>query len=92
MKFPEVGEEQDQNRQKKQFVWQSTPKSDSQTWAISPEGSDPADAVCFTMRSYLVARDSKHSDSTHPVGYSTCQPSRRYGLKKVEIIPASENR
>ena len=28
----------------------------------------PIDAI----RSYVVARDSKDSDSTHPVGYSTC--------------------
>jgi hypothetical protein len=83
MKFPALGEQQGQNRQKKKFVWQSTPNSDAQTFALSPEG-DPADATCFTIRSYVVARDSKYSDSTHPVGYSTCHPARRYGLKKVE--------
>jgi hypothetical protein len=91
MKFPAAGEEQDQNRQEKKFVWESTPNSDRQTFALSPDG-DPADATCFTIRSYVVARDSKNSDSTHPVGYSTCHPARRYGLKKVETIPASKNR
>lgn len=56
-------------------------------FVITPAGDFGADAFCFKMRSYVVARDSKHSDSTHLVGYSTCQPARRYGLKKVESEP-----
>jgi hypothetical protein len=40
-----------------------------------------ADATCFTMRSYVVARDSKDSDSTHPTGYSTCQPASKYRVR-----------
>jgi len=39
------------------------------------------DGLCYTMRSYVVARDSKHSDSTHPVSYSTCQKASRYRLR-----------
>ena len=34
MKFPALGEQQGQNRQKKKFVWQSTPNSDAQTFAL----------------------------------------------------------
>jgi len=36
-----------------------------------------ADTTCLSMRTYVVARDSKDSDSTHPAGYSTCHPSDR---------------
>jgi hypothetical protein len=39
------------------------------------------DTTCFSIRSYVVARDSKHSDSTHPAGYSTCRRASRYHLK-----------
>jgi hypothetical protein len=40
-----------------------------------------ADSYCLKIRSYLVARDSKTSDSTHLVGYSTCLPASRYRLR-----------
>ena len=50
------------------------------------------DTTCYTIRSYVVARDSKHSDSTHPAGYSTCQPASRYGLKTTDIRIESVNR
>jgi hypothetical protein len=50
------------------------------------------DTFCLKMRSYVVARDSKNSDSTHPVSYSTCQPSSRYGLKTTEIRSQSIDR
>jgi hypothetical protein len=39
------------------------------------------DKVCYTMRSYIVARESRGSDSTKPVDYSICQPSSKYELK-----------
>ena len=51
-----------------------------------------ADSFCFTMRSYVVARDSKDSDSTHPVGYSTCRRSSRYHLKTTVGEPVSLQR
>ena len=44
-----------------------------------------ADATCYSIRSYVVARDAKDSDSTHPAGYSTCLPSDRYHVKSAEI-------
>lgn len=45
--------------------------------------------LCYKIRSYVVARDSKDSDSVHPVGYSTCQPASRYRLKKTQIQTGS---
>lgn len=41
------------------------------------------DTTCYTIRSYVVARDSKDSDATHAAGYSTCQPSTRFRLKST---------
>jgi hypothetical protein len=51
---------------------------------VSPRGRLDADTTCYTLRAYIVARDSKHSDSTHPVGYSTCHPATRYRLKTAD--------
>ncbi len=42
---------------------------------------------CFKIRSYVMARDSKGSDATHLVGYTTCVPALRYGVRKVETAP-----
>jgi hypothetical protein len=39
--------------------------------------------TCFTIRAYRVARESPDSDSTRPVGYSTCQPTTRFQLKEA---------
>jgi len=39
------------------------------------------DHYCLKIRSYLMARDSKYSDSTHLVGYSTCLPASKYRLR-----------
>jgi hypothetical protein len=44
-----------------------------------------ADAYCLKIRSYVVARDSKNSDSVHPVGYTTCVPASRFRLKTATI-------
>ena len=53
----------------------------ARTLVMGLNGPLDADATCFTIRSYVVARDSKDSDSTHPTGYSTCQPASRCRLK-----------
>ena len=50
---------------------------------VSKDSSQP-DVTCYSIRSYIVARDSKDSDSTHPAGYSTCQRADRYRLKSAE--------
>ena len=51
-----------------------------------------ADTTCYAIRSYVVARDSRDSDSTHPVGYSTCQPSNRYQVRSANIRVESSDR
>ena len=40
-----------------------------------------ADHYCLKIRSYLMARDGKNSDSTHLAGYSTCLPASGYRLR-----------
>jgi len=37
-----------------------------------------SDATCYSIRSYLVVRDSPHSDTTHRDGYTTCVPAARF--------------
>ena len=44
------------------------------------------DTLCYSIRSYVVKRDSKHSDSVHPAGYSTCVPAARYRLKTADAL------
>jgi hypothetical protein len=51
-----------------------------------------ADTTCYAIRSYVVARDSQDSDSTHPAGYSTCQPSNRYQVKSADLRVVSGDR
>jgi hypothetical protein len=48
--------------------------------------------TCYYIRSYLMARDSKDSDSTHLVGVSTCQPARQYGVKTTVLQPHAVGR
>jgi hypothetical protein len=43
------------------------------------------DSICYAIRSYVVARDSKDSDSVHLVSSSTCVPSRIYRFKRVKV-------
>lgn len=75
--------------------WRLLPKKDSDKdtgliLGLNPQelGSEgvpvAAETYCFSIRSYVVARDSKHSDSVHPVGYSTCVPASRYRLKTAD--------
>ncbi len=49
--------------------------------SISEAGNSGGE--CYAIRSYVVARDSKDSEATHPVAYSTCQPASRYQLRKT---------
>lgn len=51
---------------------------------MPPVETQMADAgACYSIRSYVVARDSKDSDATHLVGYSTCRPANRYRVWKT---------
>jgi len=52
---------------------------------LGPDGQLTDDTTCLYIRSYVFARDSKDSDSTHPVSYSTCQPASRYRVKTTEM-------
>jgi hypothetical protein len=61
---------------------------------LGPDGlsqeTSQGDTLCYAMRSYKVARDDQHSDSTHAVGYSTCQPAARYHVHTTqESMPVS---
>ncbi len=56
------------------------------------DGQLADDTLCYAIRSYVVARDSKGSDSTHPVGYSTCQKASRYRLRTAGGPSASVDR
>jgi hypothetical protein len=58
----------------------------------SLEGQPVTDSICYSIRSYVVARDDKDSDSTHPVGSSTCQPASRYRVKKALVEAGSSDR
>ena len=62
------------------------PTPNDQRFVISPD-SLPGDEVCLKIRSYLMKRDSKDSDSTHLAGYSTCQLAGKYQLKSVVDAP-----
>lgn len=59
---------------------------------VVSEGQLGDDTVCYKIRSYVVARDDKDSDSVHPVGYSTCQPASRYRLRRTQIQSNSSDR
>ena|SRR5215471_15422651 len=52
----------------------------------------PVDDTCYTLRTYVVARDSKNSDSTHPVRSSTCLPGSRLRLKTADAHSNLGNR
>jgi hypothetical protein len=52
--------------------------------ALNLDGQFGHDNVCYAIRSYVVARDTKDSDSVHPVGYTTCVPARPDQLKKAQ--------
>ena len=51
---------------------------------VSPDGPLAAGTTCYAIQSYVVARDSKDSDSVHPVGHSMCIPATRYRLKTAD--------
>jgi hypothetical protein len=60
--------------------------------AVRADARPGDDILCYKIRSYVVARDKKDSDSVHPVGYSTCQPASRYRLRTTQIQTGSSDR
>ncbi len=49
-----------------------------------PSSARDRDIICFTMHTFLVKRESPHSDVTEPVGESTCLSGPKYNVRKVE--------
>jgi hypothetical protein len=70
------------------------PNSQTLSFVIRANGETVAwvqDKTCYAIRSYVVARDGKDTDSTHPVSYSTCRPASRYHVKNVEAQSGSSH-
>lgn len=67
------------------FTRHFNPKAPAETLLSDLKEQIETDRTCYTIRSYVVARDEKGSDSTHPAGYSTCRPSDRYHVKSAEM-------
>jgi hypothetical protein len=60
-------------------------------FVIGPDGV-LSDSICYTIRSYVVARDAKGSDATHLVRSSTCQPASRFHVRTAQGESASHER
>jgi len=48
------------------------------------------DGVCFTMRTYVMAREDKDSDVTYPVRVTRCMPDSRLEFKSAVAPMRSE--
>jgi hypothetical protein len=46
-----------------------------------------ADAVCFTLRSYIMKRESPYSDVTRRVKHVTCQPAWKFEFRSAVAAP-----
>jgi hypothetical protein len=55
---------------------------------LSRRGNGPTenfnDAICATMRTYVMARERPGSDVTRVVGYSRCQPAWKFQLRTAD--------
>jgi hypothetical protein len=51
------------------------------------------DGVCYTMRTYIMAREDKNSDTTHMVRATRCLPAWKLELKTAgaEPVAGSQN-
>lgn len=49
------------------------------------------DGICFTMRTYVVARDDKDSDVTRPVRVTRCLPATKLEFKSAVAPVRSED-
>jgi hypothetical protein len=54
-------------------------------FVIPVDDPNASEHFCLKMRSYVVARDSKDSDSVHLTHYSTCQSASKYRLKTTQM-------
>ena len=64
-------------RSKSADAWQKALKSLADHDVLQLE----RDGVCYTLRTYVMARDEKDSDSTHMVRATRCLPSARLQFK-----------
>lgn len=62
----------------------TTPEMGGKARAVSPDTPLAGGITCLAIRSYVVKRDSKDSDSVHLAGYTTCVPAARFRLKTAE--------
>ena len=49
------------------------------------------DGVCFTMRTYVMAREDKDSDVTYPVRVTRCMPDSKLDFKSAVAPMRSED-
>lgn len=61
------------------------------TW-LHTEPDTQADTICLKMRVYKLARDGPNTDSTHPVGYTTCSPAARFATHSAVLTEPSSKR
>lgn len=47
------------------------------------------DGVCYTMRTYVMAREDRDSDATHVVRYTRCLPAWKLQFKSATEEPSS---
>ena len=49
------------------------------------------DFDCLKLRTYIVARDDKTTDATHPVRKVDCTPARKFNFKTADIRGEDKN-
>lgn len=56
--------------------------------------SSSDDGLCYSLRTYILARENKSSDATHLVRQVKCTPARKFGVKTADVrvdAPADKN-
>jgi len=49
------------------------------------------DFTCLKLRTYIVARDDKTTDATHPVRKVDCTPARKFNYKTADVRVEDKN-
>lgn len=57
----------------------------------SLQDSQQDDFTCLKLRTYIVARDDKTTDATHPVRKIDCTPARKFNYKTADIRVEDKN-
>lgn len=50
------------------------------------------DGVCYTMRTYVVARESRDSDVTYPKAYHECLPEWKVQTRSIQQLDLNPSR